>query len=90
MNGDAVHPAEKKEKTVTKERTNFSRMPKCWETPSTSSEVTDTERKVVENAGSIVIFTSFTEAERLTELEREVADVIKCRNRIIKSLQDSS
>ncbi|CAJ0601677.1 unnamed protein product [Cylicocyclus nassatus] len=90
MNGDAVHPADKKEKTVTKERTNFSRMPKCWETPSTSSEVVDSERKVVENAGSIVIFTSFTEAERLTELEREVADVIRCRNKIIKSLQDSS
>ncbi|VDM77439.1 unnamed protein product [Strongylus vulgaris] len=90
MKGDNLCRADKKEKKIVKERSSFTRLPKCWETPSTSADVTEPDRKVIENTGSIVIFTSFTEAERLTELEREVADVIRCRNRIIKSLQDSS
>ncbi|RCN23701.1 hypothetical protein ANCCAN_30612, partial [Ancylostoma caninum] len=75
---------------TTEEKSNFSRVPKCWETPTTSSIASESDRKVVENTGSVVIFTSFAEDERLTELENEVADVINCRNRIIKSLQDSS
>ncbi|VDM81918.1 unnamed protein product, partial [Strongylus vulgaris] len=90
MKGDNLCRADKKEKKIVEERNSFTRLPKCWETPSTSSDVTEPDRKIIENTGSIVIFTSFTEAERLTELEREVADVIRCRNRIIKSLQDSS
>ncbi|EYB91013.1 hypothetical protein Y032_0211g2191 [Ancylostoma ceylanicum] len=90
IKGDGSCAPKKKEGRTKEERSNFSRVPKCWETPSTSSVTSESDRKVVENTGSVVIFTSFAEDERLTELENEVADVINCRNRIIKSLQDNS
>ncbi|KAJ1362872.1 hypothetical protein KIN20_022579 [Parelaphostrongylus tenuis] len=72
-----------------KERDNFLRIPKCWDSPSTSS-VSESGKKHQESCGSVVIFTSYTDKKRLTDLENEVAEMINNRNRIIKSLQDSS
>lgn len=75
--------------TSVKERDNFARVPKCWDRPSTSS-LPGSWRKHQENCGSVVIFTSYTDKESLTELENEVAEMVNSRNRIIKSLQDST
>ncbi|KAK6051283.1 hypothetical protein COOONC_11215 [Cooperia oncophora] len=90
IKGEKNESSNEKKCSVSKERSSFSREPKCWEDPSPSSVAPETDRKVVENCGSVVIFTAYAEDERLTELENEVADMINGRNRIIKSLQDSS
>ncbi|WKY05819.1 hypothetical protein Q1695_006210 [Nippostrongylus brasiliensis] len=79
-----------KEAAVAEKRTSFTRVPKCWERCSAATASSDQEKKPVENCGSIVIFTSFTEEAQVEELENEVADMINSRNRIIKSLQDNA
>nr|CDJ93874.1 Protein of unknown function DUF2151 domain containing protein [Haemonchus contortus] len=90
MKGEKSEASSEKESSVVKERSNFSRVPKCWDGPSTSTIPSESDRKVVENCGSVVVFTAYTQDEQLTELENEVADMINSRNRIIKSLQDST
>ncbi|KAK6027137.1 hypothetical protein OSTOST_06836, partial [Ostertagia ostertagi] len=90
IKGERNEISNEKEIGVSKERSSFSRVPKCWECPSTSSVSAESDRRVIENCGSVVIFTAYTEDERLAELENEVADMISGRNRIIKSLQDST
>ncbi|EPB76373.1 hypothetical protein ANCCEY_04534 [Ancylostoma ceylanicum] len=53
IKGDGSCAPKKKEGRTKEERSNFSRVPKCWETPSTSSVTSESDRKVVENTGSV-------------------------------------
>ncbi|VDP55573.1 unnamed protein product, partial [Heligmosomoides polygyrus] len=89
LQGDRKEMSNRKEDGEAKRRNSFTRVPKCWESPSASS-ATDVEKRVVENCGSVVIFTSYSDDTLVSELEGEVADMVNSRNRIIKSLQDNS
>lgn len=60
INFDNIFDKFSEEDGEAKRRNSFTRVPKCWESPSASS-ATDVEKRVVENCGSVVIFTSYSE-----------------------------